>query len=670
MVRKTVSVEGMIKKIEVSVRARQSKFGEEAVKPTGPFFSFLIGAGFSVTAGVSSVNHLVMALERFRSGGDTSWHEIFDQTLEDSLGESELSGPEITEHYFRLMSEVLPLPQARHDFITAAIQWASSRRVQMNIEGILMATVLMAATGANVPLYTRQVKRHWLARAFARHVFTTNFDEVLPNTFYYGNHPVEIIDTSGTRSINAAAEYPTVVYLHGRHLHYDIRNTPGELHTERTPQGHCEEDLFQGFRSLLRSTGLIVIGYSGAKDLVTKYVLEALNDPESLPYGLWWVAYPDESAIHESVQAAIQQHERAFYLDPKKDAEQILRSLCQGIGIDEISAIKKWTERLQVVSEAVERFLKRASYDFRKFQLEATQALMLSSEEMTEKVLDDWNKMRHYVLDHGDKAFVADLLPLVARLMVLSGDVAGAEKTYGEAIGLLEKMNDPGKLGSATLGYGEFRFLLGDYHQAEGSFRQALELFQKVNRRLDVAKVRSRIGDVLLVKGDTARAEEEFSSGLAIYLNASFTLGMGQSLAGLAEVALQRKNHDIAVQKFTEALEIHREDGSEVHVIQDLRGLGRAWFWRGDCTSAERNLGEALELARENGLKREIARTLTMLSEVQHTCGDTKLAEQGVRESLELFQRYFDEAGLREAKRVSELLHREPGRDENTGSTT
>jgi len=656
MVRKTVSIEGMIKKIEVSVRARQSKFEGETVKPAGPFFSFLIGAGFSVTAGVSSVNHLVAALERFRSSRDTSWQEIFDHTFEDSLGENELSGPEITDYYFHLISEVLPLPQARHDFITAAIQWASSRSVQMNIEGILLATILIAGTGGVVPLYSHRKKRHWLARAFARHAFTTNFDEVMPNTFYYGNHPVEIIDTSGARPVSAAAEYPTVAYLHGRHLHYDIRNTPGELHTRRDHLGFHEEDLLQGFRSLLRSTGLIVIGYSGAKDQVTRCILEALDDPESLPYGLWWVAYPDESAVHEDVQAAIQQHERAFYLEPRKDAEQVLRLLCQRIGIDEVSAIGKWTERLQVVSEAVDRFLKRASYDFHKFQLEATQALMLSSEEMTGKVLDDWNKMRDHVLDHGDKAFVADLLSRVARLMVLAGDVAGAEKTYQEAIELLERMNAPGKLGNTVLGYGEFRFLQGDYRQAESSFHQALELLQEANRRLDVAKARSRIGDVLLVKGEVDKAEEEFSCGLAICLKAKYTLGMGQNLVGLAEVALLRKDHDSAIQQFTEALELHRKDGSEVHMIRDLRGLGRAWFQRGDHESARCNLIEALELARENGLKREIAHTLATLSDVQRTCGELEAAEKGLEESIQLFGHCFDAGGLRETNRIRELL--------------
>jgi hypothetical protein len=69
----------------------------------------------------------------------------------------------------------------------------------MNIEAILLANLLMAGTGRTVALHPRRQGRQWMSRAFARHVFTTNFDEVLPNTFHLGNQPIEIIDTSGVR---------------------------------------------------------------------------------------------------------------------------------------------------------------------------------------------------------------------------------------------------------------------------------------------------------------------------------------------------------------------------------------------------------------------------------------------------------------------------------------
>ena len=232
--KKEVGVKKMMSIIEQTVQARQAKFDYDAEKPNGPLFTFLVGAGFSVTAGVAGVSHLVSSLEEFKKYPNQSWNSIFDKTLEISLEDRGLTAAELTDHYFSLIDDVLALPQARHDFITAAIQWASSKRVQLNVEGILLAVILISGTDGNIPLQ-KNAKNSWLAKAFAKHVFTTNFDEVLPNTFYYGNHPVEIIDSAGIRPINTAAEYPTLVYLHGRHLHFDIRNTNTELHKGNNP---------------------------------------------------------------------------------------------------------------------------------------------------------------------------------------------------------------------------------------------------------------------------------------------------------------------------------------------------------------------------------------------------------------------------------------------------
>ncbi len=654
MVKKTVSVEQLINKVEISVQAREAKFEGEVQKPTGPFFTFLIGAGFSLTAGLSSVNHLVQALEYYRANRGRTWREVFESTLEESLNEKGRSYSDLADYYFKIMGEVLPLPQARHDFITAAIQWASSRQVQMNLEGLLLATILMAGTGGNVPMHPRHRKRHWLSRAFARHVFTTNFDEVLPNTFYYGNQPVEILDKAG-RSINAAAEYPTVVYLHGRHLHYDIRNTHHELHSKQNVPD--QYDLFQNFRSLLRTTGLIVIGYSGAKDQVSEIILDALDDPESLPYGLWWSTYPDESAIHEKMQTAIMENERAFYLDPGKDAEQILRLLCRGIGIDENPAISKWTERLRVVSQEVERFLTRASYDFRQFHLGATQALLFSSDEMIRKALADWDMIRDHVLDHADKTFVADLLTLVAKLMVASGDESGAEKTYNDALSLLEKIAIPDKMASALTGYGELHYILGDHGNAGSIFKRARKWYEEADRKLGAAVARTWLGEVFVAKGVFDRAKKEYALSLKVCREQGYSLGIGRNLAGQAELELLKGRYEQAIRLFTEALDLHRKDGNEIFIIRDLRGLGRVWLSMGDLPKAEQNLKEALELARTSDLKRETAHTLTTLAEALLASGNRKVAQEYISKALELFGRFFDVPGSREAERVGNIIN-------------
>jgi tetratricopeptide (TPR) repeat protein len=659
---KTASVQQMIAKVISTVEARQAKLGKNAPMPSGPLFTFLLGAGFSVTAGVPDVRHLVSALEFFRKSPKTSWQEIFDVTSDRSFGSVTLTGVELTEYYFRIMAKVLPLPQARHDFITAAVQWAASKRMQMNLEGILLSSILISGTGGNVPLKRSRSDRHWLSRCFARHVFTTNFDEVLPTTFYYGNQPVEVIDGRAERGISAAAEYPVVVYLHGRHLHFDIRNTPQELKfRSRTKKGkekvEDSGDIFVQFRNLLRSTGLIVIGYSGALDMVTEYIMDAIDDPNSLPYGLWWVAYKDIGVLHPKAQSLIESYERAFYLDPGKDAEQLMRLISQEIGIDEISAIRKWTRQLKKVSSGVNVFLKRVQYDFRKFQMDAAMASLSNSDSEIQEILTQWSEMEKYVLAHGDKHFVGEVLSLVAKLMVTTGSMNKAERIYGEAVALADKTGNEKKLGQDLLGMGNLYFLEGNLKTAEGTVVRARDIFRKHVMCLAEAGAIRLLGDICLMKGDIDAARKNYMEARDKCGKESHTREMAHNIKSLADVLVMEGKYSEAREMYEEALSLHLDDGDEVWAAADRRGIGESFLREGNPEEAEKIFEETLEAERGMDYGRGVAYDLKLLADA--CCQKQDYDRAGVlnSESRELFSRMKDMRGELDLQRIEGLYH-------------
>jgi tetratricopeptide (TPR) repeat protein len=659
---KSASVQQMIAKVINTVDARQAKLGKNAPMPTGPLFTFLLGAGFSVTAGVPDVRHLVSALEYFRKSPKTPWQEIFDSTSDRSYGPLTFTGVELTEYYFRIMAKVLPLPQARHDFITAAVQWAASKRMQMNLEGILLSSILISGTGGNVPLNRSRSDRHWLSRCFARHVFTTNFDEVLPTTFYYGNQPVEIIDGSAERGISAAAEYPVIAYLHGRHLHFDIRNTPQELKFKSRSKkdkekDEGEKDIFVQFRNLLRSTGLIVIGYSGALDMVTEYIIDAIDDPNSLPYGLWWVAYKDIGVLHPKAQALIENYERAFYLDPGKDAEQLMRLISQEIGIDEISAIKKWTRQLKKVSSGVNIFLKRVQYDFRKFQMDAAMASLTCSDAEIRDTLTQWQEMEKYVLAHGDKDFVGEVLSLVAKLMVTAGIMNDAAKLYVEAIALARKTGNEKKLGQDLLSMGKLYFLEGNLNMAEDAAAKACALFRKQGMCLAEAAALRLLGDIFLVKGKTDAARKNYMEAREKSSRESHAREMAHNIKSLADILMIEGNYGEAREKYEEALNLHLDDGDEVWAAADRRGIGESFLREGRPEEAEKIFAEALEAERGMDYGRGIAHDLKSLADACVMMKDFDRAGMLISESRELFRRMNDVRGELNVKRTDGLYH-------------
>lgn len=582
------SVQSMLMVVEQAIEARTSRFPDSDEKPRGPYFSFLIGAGFSVTAGVSSVEHLVLSLQEFRNNRKRNWFDIFDECKGKNLEEGNVKFDEITDYYFSLIEEVLPLPQSRHDFITAAIQWASSRKVQINIESILLATLLMAGTGGPYSKSSSGDSKEWLARSFAKHVFTTNFDEVMPTTFYFGNQPVEIIDR--TSSVNLLAEYPTLVYLHGRHLHFKMRNTKSELYSGKEED---ERDLMVQFRDVLRNTGLIVIGYAGANDKVSEAILDAIEDPESLPYGLWWCSYKDEeNSIHNDLLDAIRNNDRSFVLEQGKDAEQVMRSLSRGLGIDDKEAIGVWKDRLTVISEEVNRFIDRSAYDFGAFNMSLAQALLFLDDTSLNNVFSEWSELKEFLIEHEDKSLVIDVLGKVSKLMIAIDNYDDFDRVISAGLESCRVKGDELHEAYFLLDLGEYLMSKGKHEKATVELNKALTLLNNQNNKVATAKAYTLLAKNCLKASNLESAKSSLNKLKEIAIGSENLLAIADYYQVEGEIQLTLGEIDSAVTGFTEAYQKHETAGDQRDLIDDKIGLAECALSSGKDAEARRLLLE------------------------------------------------------------------------------
>ena len=625
----------MLKIVEQTIDARTSRFENSSEKPRGPLFTFLIGAGFSVTAGVSSVQHLVLSLEKFKKNRDLNWFAIFDATKDESLEESDVQYDQITDHYFSLIEEILPLPQSRHDFITAAIQWASARKVQINIESILLATLLIAGTGGAYPESRNSKKRGWLARSFAKHVFTTNFDEVMPTTFYLGNSPVEIVDRDA--SVNLLAEYPTLVYLHGRHLHFKMRNTKHELKREKEDN---DRDLFEQFRDVLRNTGLIVIGYAGATDKVSQMIQDAIEDPESLPYGLWWCSYKEEEqSIHPDLLKAIYDNDRSFILEKGKDAEQVMRILSKEIGIDASGAIGVWKDRLTVMNQEVNRFIDRSAFDFNAFNMSVAQALLFLDETSLSSTHTQWLELKDFLLEHEDKTLVIDILSKVSRLLIEVGNKEDLELVFAEGIDLCRKSKSDTQLAYFLIDQGEYKKLIGDYKGSELVIQEAIEILSREKNKIGITKAYKILIEGQLLAGELTSAKSNLAELEAISSQLSNELGLGDSsyLSGLERYL--GGNFVEAISQFNEAITKHNIAGDQRDLIKDRRALAYCYAEMKDPKSAaEIEEINKIQMMLEN--KREEIQNRLLTFTLQKM--ESKLDREHVASTIKDSETYFN----------------------------
>lgn len=559
--------------------------------------TFLVGAGFSVTAGLPTTAHLVRCLRSFSKRADGTWAAILDETLEQDDGL-----PSDVAEYSRLMAEVLSLPVARRDFISACVRWAASRQAPVSEESILLAAMLCGGTYGGVPL-TTSIRLGMdevapLATCFARHVFTTNFDEVLPLAFHLTGRPVETVDEGSLRIAQPSTPFPTVVYLHGRHLHYDMRNTATELTEARRHASGGEEPLAQ-FRKMLRSTGLVVIGYSGGEDRVVDTIEDALGDANSLPYGLWWASYPSIDALSARARSIVVSSDRARFLEPGRDAERIMRALAHETGIQEASVLSGWLEDVGKVRTSLNIIMARAPIRLRKFHAEVQEALSTADEAAIRRLRRRWRGLAASVDELEDRSLAGDILASMNFVHFFYGDPIDAVETATRALAAYEAVGD---LSACA-----------DQHEA-----------------LVLA---------LLHEEKLEEARRHAEAAIRMYGEVEDTRGLAHSHSLLSTVLAESGQLGDALCELEKAMSLHEAQGDQAEIASAHHDLGMLLQEMNELTESGAHLQRAFDLARGLGDDSDIGNYGSTLGALLAEGTRFEDAEMAYRQAVSAFDR-------------------------------
>ena len=686
------TVKQLVEALRNSMQTSQAAKGKDAEPPRGPYFTFLVGAGFSLSAGVPTTGHLTAAMERLREerAKPVKARLALREILESTAGNQ----PGTDADYYQLMNDVLGDAAGRQAFITAAVQWASGKQAQVNQEAILLASLLTYGAGREAPLKKREGKEllaeeAQLLRGFIQHVFTTNFDEVLPTAFYWRNWPVEVIDHPGAYTIHGSLDYPAVVYLHGRHLHYDIRNTRSELAARGSVPEQSDSDLFSQFRQLLARTGLIVAGYSGAEeDLVIQAIRRATQDRASLPHNLYWVLYKDENSISSAARELVRSCERAYFLvgdgEQLLDARLLLTQLYAELGADATSCFGDWAQAVHESSDLVSSFLSTPASKLAQL-IERAQSAYQSGSEAQKK--DEANKLASFIesLKPQELQSVQFELPKgyssLADLQLLLGQLSKAKINYQTALGLHLEVGD--KLGEANVlqGLGDVLTHQNNHAEARERYEQALALYREFGDKLGEANDLLGLGGVLYMQDDYNGAREKCEQALALHREAGDKLGEANGLLRMSKVLLMQGDYKGARENCERALVLHREEGSKLGEAADLQQLGALLRMQDEPVEALEKYELALALHREVGDKLGEANAFKALGDLLSQQGDHVAAREKYEQALvlhsvvgsklgeandlqelgDVLRMQNDHAGARERYEQALALHRELG---------
>ena len=137
------------------------------------------------------------------------------------------------------------------------------------------------------------------ADPFGSAVLTTNFDPLIEIGIlrHRGKRYRSVLPNDGSLE-QTVSEGTHVIHLHGFWSGYDTLHTPQQL-------GHSRPKLQRSLARVLEASTLVVLGYGGWDDIITKTLMELVYDPMSTPEILWAFHENDESIIESSNEKLI-----------------------------------------------------------------------------------------------------------------------------------------------------------------------------------------------------------------------------------------------------------------------------------------------------------------------------------------------------------------------------
>src|ERR1700684_136441 len=243
-----------LRKMSASEFARRLK---EGVSDQDRHFVFWLGAGCSVTSGITASSSLVrdVWLPRLHALRDTQ--EAIEAWATKTFPGYQPSAAGLI--YGSVMNELFPFPDER--------QRETERLCEERMPGFGYA-VLAALMSRTDGVFSASL--------------TTNFDDLIADAMYvFGTRRPLVIQHEALAGFArpGRVQRPLVVKVHGDH-----RLNP--MHTQQET-ADLTGSIAKGIRGLLQDRGIIFVGYAGSD----RGVIEALEDlpDNALPLGTWWV---------------------------------------------------------------------------------------------------------------------------------------------------------------------------------------------------------------------------------------------------------------------------------------------------------------------------------------------------------------------------------------------
>ena len=248
-----------------------------------PNYSMFLGAGASVTSGISSGTQLVeeWRKEIYELSSSCIFTDV--RTARQYLIDKESSWYDPTNEYSSLFQKKFDLPSQRRRFVEKQVDSK------------------LPSTGYSYLVSLFQ-------SAYLDTVFTTNFDDLINEAFYQFSRerPTLCAHDSSIKGVSVNSSRPKIIKVHGDYLFDSIKST---LNETESLEINTREKLIE----FTKKYGMIFIGYAGNDRSIIDVINYLLRQDEFLGNGIYWCIRKDDE-INPDLHKILKR-ERVYYVE-------------------------------------------------------------------------------------------------------------------------------------------------------------------------------------------------------------------------------------------------------------------------------------------------------------------------------------------------------------------
>lgn len=227
---------------------------------TNPNYCLMLGAGCSVSSGIKTGKELIEAWRKeiFYESEENKDTEYDTNKAIDFLSSIGGGWYSKSNEYSSLFEKKYDLPRQRRMFVEQQVSGKEPSLGYAYLAGLV-------------------------ADSYFNTIFTTNFDDLLNESFYQftSMRPIVCAHDSSISSVTVTSKRPKVIKLHGDYLFDDIKSTLRETES-------LEENIKNKFIEFSKDYGIVVVGYSGCDRSIMDVMNYLLKQEDYLKNGIYW----------------------------------------------------------------------------------------------------------------------------------------------------------------------------------------------------------------------------------------------------------------------------------------------------------------------------------------------------------------------------------------------